>query len=192
MSFMNLSLLLKKCPRRVVHLTWMVCEMGSQWLCSSCFVVYCFYYLFKIAQSISLRIRWHPTETNTDDLVLLTNTPTQAKSKLHSLEQAARGTGHHVIADITEFMRFKQDEAIYTWNGKPLKLVDPFTYFDSNSLKIFLNIHQWVEIRSFIASRRILLWKKNVITQQEFELTSYVVAIQYISYDTMGNPDLVL
>ena len=31
--------------------------------------------------------------TIADDLALLTNTPTQAKSLLHSLEQAARGIG---------------------------------------------------------------------------------------------------
>ena len=41
---------------------------------------------------------WYPAETMTDtdytdDLVLLANTPAQAKSLLHSLEQAARGIG---------------------------------------------------------------------------------------------------
>ena len=37
-----------------------------------------------------------------DDIALLANTPTQAKSQLHSLEQAARGIDLHVNADKTE------------------------------------------------------------------------------------------
>ena len=45
--------------------------------------------------------RWFPAETitdadNADDIVLLSNTPTQAESMLHSLEQAAGGIGLHV------------------------------------------------------------------------------------------------
>ena len=37
-----------------------------------------------------------------DDISLLANTPTQAESLLHSLEQAAGDIGHHVNADNTE------------------------------------------------------------------------------------------
>ena len=42
--------------------------------------------------------RQYPSESNTDaddadDIVLLTNTPTQAKSLMHDLEQAAGGIG---------------------------------------------------------------------------------------------------
>ena len=32
---------------------------------------------------------------------------------------------------ITEYIRFKQEGAISTLSGKPLKLVDKFTYFSS-------------------------------------------------------------
>ena len=42
------------------------------------------------------------------DMVLLTNTPAQAKTMLHSLEQAAAGIGLHVNADKTEYMCFNQ------------------------------------------------------------------------------------
>ena len=43
---------------------------------------------------------------NADDIVLLANTPTQAKSLLHSLEQATGGIGLHVNADKTVYMCF--------------------------------------------------------------------------------------
>ena len=47
------------------------------------------------------RSRWYPAETVTvaDDLALLANTPTQAKSVLHSLEQAAKGTDLYMSSD---------------------------------------------------------------------------------------------
>ena len=55
------------------------------------------------------RSRRYPTQTITDtdyadDIVLLANTPTQAETLLHSLEQAAAGIGLHVNADKTEHM----------------------------------------------------------------------------------------
>ena len=60
------------------------------------------------------RSRQYPAETMTDadytdDLVLLTSTPVQAKSQLHSLEQAERSISLYVNADKLEFICFKQD-----------------------------------------------------------------------------------
>ena len=54
----------------------------------------------------------NPTETimdadNTDDIVLLANTPAKAESLLHSLEQVARGIGLYVNSDKAEFMYFR-------------------------------------------------------------------------------------
>ena len=40
----------------------------------------------------------------TDGIALLVNTPTQAESLLHNLEQAAGGIGLHVNADKTGYM----------------------------------------------------------------------------------------
>ena len=57
-----------------------------------------------------------------DDIVLLTNTPTLAKSLQHSLEQAAGSIGLHINADKTEFMCFNQRGDISTLNGRSLKL----------------------------------------------------------------------
>ena len=63
-----------------------------------------------------------------DDIVLLANTPAQAKSLLHSLERAAGGIDLYVNADKTEYMCFNQGGDIFTLKGGPLKLVDKFTY----------------------------------------------------------------
>ena len=67
-----------------------------------------------------------------DNIVLLANTPTQAKSQLHSLEQAVSGIGLHVNADLMEYMCFHQKRDISKLNGGSLKLVDKFTYLGSS------------------------------------------------------------
>ena len=64
----------------------------------------------------------------TDDIALLANTPTQAQTPLHSLEQAAADIGLYVNAQKTEYMCFNQRGDISTLNGTFLKLVDKFTY----------------------------------------------------------------
>ena len=68
----------------------------------------------------------YPIETminldNTDDLVHLVNTPAQAKSLWHSLEQAVIGL--YLNANKTEFMSFEWERAISTLSGRPLKLI---------------------------------------------------------------------
>ena len=47
-----------------------------------------------------------------DVIALLANTPTQAESQLHSLEQTAGDIGFHVNANKTEYMCLNQ--LIYT------------------------------------------------------------------------------
>ena len=74
---------------------------------------------FKLTKE---RSRRHPAQTitdadYTDDIALLTNTPTQAKTLLHSLEQAAAGIGHHVNAHQMEHMCFNQIGDFSTLNG---------------------------------------------------------------------------
>ena len=85
------------------------------------------------------RSRRYPAETimdtdYADNLALLVNTPTQAKSLLHRQELAARGIGFHVNANETEYLRFEREGATTTLNSSPLKLVDKFTYFGSSIL----------------------------------------------------------
>ena len=51
-----------------------------------------------------------------DDIALLANTPNQAETLLHSLEQATAGIGLHVNAHNTEYMCFNQKGDISTQN----------------------------------------------------------------------------
>ena len=83
------------------------------------------------------RSRRYPTKTITDadyadDIAILANTPHQAKTLLHSLEQAAAGISHHVNAHKTEYMCFNQMGNISTLDGTSLKLVEKFTYLGSS------------------------------------------------------------
>ena len=82
------------------------------------------------------RNRRYPAKTITDadyadDIVILTNTPNQAETLLHSLERAAAGIGLHVNAHKTEYMCYNQTGDISTLDGTSLKLVDKFTYLGS-------------------------------------------------------------
>ena len=83
------------------------------------------------------RSRRYPAKTITDadyadDIAILANTPNQAKTLLHSLEQAAAGIGLHVNAHKTEYMCYNQTGDIFTLDGTLLKLVDKFTYLGSS------------------------------------------------------------
>ena len=83
------------------------------------------------------RSRRYPAKTITDadyadDIVLLVNTPNQAETLLHNLEQAAAGIGPHVNAHKTEYMCYNQTGDISTLNRASLKLVDKFTYLGSS------------------------------------------------------------
>ena len=62
----------------------------------------------------------------------LVNTPTQAESLQHSLEQAVGGIRFYLNADKTEYMCFNQNGDIVTLNDGSLKLVDKFTCQGSN------------------------------------------------------------
>ena len=98
---------------------------------------------FKLAKE---RSRRYPTQTITDadcadDIALLANTPAQAESLLHSLEQAAVCIGLHVNADKTEYMCFNQIGDISTLNVSSPKLVNKFTYLGSSISSTKLDIN---------------------------------------------------
>ena len=89
---------------------------------------------FKLTKE---RSRRYPEQTiadadYADDIALLENTSAQAETRLHSLERAAAGIGLHINADKTEYMWFNQRGNISTLNGSSLKLLDKFTYLESN------------------------------------------------------------
>ena len=62
-------------------------------------------------------------EDYADDLELLANTSAQAETHRASL---------YVNANKTEFMCFKQEGAVSTLSGRPIKLIDKITYLSSN------------------------------------------------------------
>ena len=63
---------------------------------------------------------------------ILANSPNQAETLLHSLEQAAPGIGLHVNAHKTEFICFNQAGDISTQERTSLKQVDKSTYLGSS------------------------------------------------------------
>ena len=95
--------------------------------------------------------RRYPAQTITDadyvvDIALLTNTPAQAESLLHSLEKASGGISLHVNADKTKCMSFNQNQKgdISTLKGDSLKLVDKFTYLRSSASSTENDINTWL------------------------------------------------
>ena len=79
-----------------------------------------------------------------DDIALLTNTPTQAETLLHSLEWAAAGIGLHVNADKMKYICFNQRGDISTLNSSSLKQVDKFTYLGSSISSTETDINTWL------------------------------------------------
>ena len=61
-----------------------------------------------------------------DNLALLTNTSTQPRSLLRSLEQAVGSIELHFNVYKTEYTCFKQKGTIPTISSNPLKFVDQF------------------------------------------------------------------
>ena len=100
---------------------------------------------FKLAKERSKR---YPAQTITDldyanDIALLANTPAQAETLLHSLEQVAAGISLYINADKMEYMCFNQRGNI-TLKGGPSKLVDKFTYQGSNVSSTKKDINTWL------------------------------------------------
>ena len=102
-----------------------------------------------------------------DDIVLLANAPTHAKTLLHSLEWATAGIGLHVNAQKTEYMCFNQTGDISTLNGSSLKLVDKFAYLGSSvsSTKTDINMgltKAWTPI-----NRLSVIWKSDLTNKMK-------------------------
>ena len=123
-------------------------------------------YLWRNLQTKKARSRQYPIETIIDedyaDQVFLANTPTQAESLLHSLEQAARGIGLNMNSDKTEFMYFKQNGAISISNGKPLELVDQFPYLSSNISSTESNVDIYKGKARTSVNRLSIIWKSDL------------------------------
>ena len=119
---------------------------------------------FKLAKE---RSRRYPTQTITDadyanDIALLANTPAQAKTLVHNLEQAAAGIGLHVNTDKTEYMCFNQRGNISTLNGSSLKLVDKFTYLGSSVSSAEIDINTRLAKAWTAIERLLTIWKADL------------------------------
>ena len=120
---------------------------------------------FKLTKE---RIRRYPAQTvtdadNADDILLLTNTPAQAKTLLHSLEWAAAGKGLHVNADKTEYMSFNRRGDISTRSGSSLKLVDKFTYLGTSVSSTETDINTRLTKAWTAIDRLSVMWKSDLI-----------------------------
>ena len=97
--------------------------------------------------------------------MLLANTPAQAESFLHCLEQVTGVFSFHVNANKTEYMCFNYEGAVFNLNSGSLKLVNKITYLGSSvsSTENDINMHlaAWSAInRLSIMCKKWLIWCK--------------------------------
>ena len=124
---------------------------------------------FKLTKK---RSRRNPAKTITDadyanDIVILANAPTQAKTLLYSLEQAAAGIGLHVNAHKMEYMCFNQTGDISTLNSSSLKLVDKFTYLGSSVPSTKTDINMRLTKTWTVINRLLVIWKSDLTNKMK-------------------------
>ena len=113
------------------------------------------------------RSRRYPAKTITDadyadDIAILANTPNQAETLLHSLEQVAAGIGLHVNAHKTEYMCFNQTGDISTLDGSSLKLVEKFTYLGSSVSSTEKDIDTRLTKARTAINKLSIIWKSDL------------------------------
>ena len=106
----------------------------------------------------------HPAKTindadYADDITTLANTPNQAETLLHSLEQATAGIGLHINAHKTEYMCYNQIGDITTLDRTPLKLVDKFTFLGSSVSSTEKDIDTRLTKAWTAIDRHSIIWK---------------------------------
>ena len=108
------------------------------------------------------RSKRYPDADYADDLALLTNTPNQAETLLHSFERAAAGIGLHINAHKTEDMCYNQTGNITTLDGASLKLVDKFTFLGSSVSSTENNINTRLTKAWTAIDRLSIIWKSDL------------------------------
>ena len=109
---------------------------------------------------------------------LLANTPHQAKTLLHSLEQAASGIGLHVNADKTEYMFFNQRGDVSTLNDSSLKLVDKFTFLETIVSSTEEDVNMWPRKEWTALDRLLVIWKS--VLADKIKRTLFQAAVMSI------------
>ena len=110
-----------------------------------------------------------------DDIALLAKAPAQAKTLLHSLEQADAGIGLHVNAHKMEYMCFNQTGNISTLNGSSLKLVNKFTYLGSSVSSIERDINTQLAKAWTAIDRLSVIWKSDLTNKMKLSFFQALV-----------------
>ena len=134
---------------------------------------------FKLTKERSRRYPAHTiTDVNyTDDIALLANSPAQAETLLHNLEQAAAGIGLHVNIHKTEYMCFNQTGNTSTLNGSFLKLVDKFTYLRSSVSSTETDINTWIAKAWTAIDRLSVIWKSDLTNKMKLSFFQAAVIL---------------
>ena len=110
-----------------------------------------------------------------DDIVILANTPNQAETLMHSLEQAAAGIGLNVNAHKTEYMCYNQTGDISTLDRTPLKLVDKFTYLGSSVSSTEKGIDTRLTKAWTAINRQSIIWESDLTDKMKRSFFQAVV-----------------
>ena len=107
--------------------------------------------------------------------MILANTPNQAETLLHSLEQTAAAIGLHVNAHKTECMCFNQTGNISTLDWTSLKLVDKFTYLGSSVSSTKKNIDMRLMKAWTAIDKLLIIWKSDLTDKMKCSFFQAVV-----------------
>ena len=132
---------------------------------------------YNCFELIKKRSRSYPAKTiidadNTDDIAILANTPNQAETLLHSLEQAAAGISLHVNTHVNEYTCFNQTGDISTPDGTSLKVVDKFTYLGSSVWSTEKDIDTRLTRAWRAIDKLSIIWKSNLTDKMKQFLPS--------------------
>ena len=142
---------------------------------------------FKLTKK---RSRRYPAKTITDadysnDIVILANTPNQAETLLHSLEQAAAGIGLHVNAHKTEYMCYNQTGDISTLDRTSLKLVNKFPYLGNSVSSTEKDIDTRLTKAWTAIDKLSIIWKSDLTDKMKCNFfQAAVVSILLYGYTT--------
>ena len=138
---------------------------------------------FTLNKAISRR---NSKQTITDadhveDIAILANTPTQAESLMHSLEQVASGIGFKVNTDKTEYTCFNKKGDVSISNNASLKLVDKFKYLDSSVSSTENNMSVWRAKALTVIDRLSIIWKSKFFRKikRNFFTATVTLILQY-------------
>ena len=118
---------------------------------------------FELTKKRSRRYTAKTITDYADDIKILANTPVQAKTLLHTREQAVAGIGHHVNAHRTEYMCFNQTGNISTL-GK-------FTSVSSNKKDIDMQLTKALTA----IDKLLVIWKSDLTDKRKRSFFQAVV-----------------